>query len=315
MEFLTHIPLKIGVLCTAYFLDVLLGDPRWKCHPIRIFGFLIFSGERFFNRGKARFFKGMSLCVFLVLGVYFFFNGLDFLPIPLFFLFALKVIFTFFGLAGKSLISEGKAVLNALSQSTQKGRKRLAWIVGRDTQNLSPQQIMTAVFETLSENLSDGLIAPMFYYFLLGLPGIMAYKMVNTLDSMIGYKNEKFEWFGKFAARLDDVLNFIPARITAVLMLFVTGKIRLLPLVFKLAKNHSSPNAGYPEAALALILNCRFGGGNFYKGKWVEKPYIGIHKRKLSSDEFERVSIINQRVGILFLVGIAFSLILLKFFT
>ena len=181
-------------------------------------------------------------------------------------------------------------VFEAVDESLEKGRTQVGRIVGRDTSELSAQEIRTAALETLAENLSDGVVAPLFWCALFGVPGMLAYKMVNTLDSMIGYRNERYREFGCFAARLDDVANWIPARITALLMAVVAPKMdsqgrkmksfrELLRFVRRHGSQHLSPNSGYPEAALAGILNCRFGGPHNYFGEEVYKPYIGeIHK-------------------------------------
>ncbi len=182
------------------------------------------------------------------------------------------------------------------------GRKRLSWIVGRDTSSLSEQQVRTATLETLSENLSDGVIAPLFYYVLLGVPGAVTYKMINTLDSMIGYKSERYHLFGKFAARLDDVVNYVPARITSLLMLVVAGKPQGLHFVFQEGKKHASPNAGYPEAALAYILGCQFGGPNYYHGKLVDKPYIGSHPKVLTVQDLKMATYVNWMSSTVFIV-------------
>lgn len=179
--------------------------------------------------------------------------------------------------------------------SADKGRKQVARIVGRDTSALSPQQIRTAALETLSENLSDGVIAPLFWYMLLGVPGMFAYKMINTLDSMIGYKNERFKQFGCVAARIDDIANYIPARLTAVLMIITGGNFSVFSFVKKYGKQHSGPNSGYPEAALAGILDCRFGGPNIYFGKVIDKPYIGNNPRELTFYDMQRAIIINKK--------------------
>jgi adenosylcobinamide-phosphate synthase len=286
-------------LLVAYLLDLLLGDPRWLPHPIRLYGLLISTGERWLNKGGFRFLKGAILSIALVLVVFIIlFAFLQFLlrDYPLLY-YIISSVLLFYALANKSLIQEGRAVFDALQHGgLEAGRKRLSWIVGRETKNLSEPQIRTAVFETMSENLSDGVVAPLFYYALLGVPGALAYKMVNTLDSMIGYKSEKYYLFGKFAARLDDVLNFIPARITALLMTLVSAKPFALKTVLKYGARHASPNAGYPEAALAGILNCRFGGPNYYHGQLVEKPYIGDATRPLAHEEFKRVALINHKV-------------------
>ena len=165
-----------------------------------------------------------------------------------------------------------------------------------ENSQLTEQQIRIAVLETMSENLSDGVVAPLFYYAVAGVPGMMAYKMINTMDSMMGYRNERYQWFGKFAARLDDVANFIPSRLTAALMILVTGSKRGLQFVFKYGNKHKSPNAGYPESALAGILNCRFGGPNVYHGTVVQKPFIGESDRPISANEIIVVSWINHKV-------------------
>ncbi len=190
------------------------------------------------------------------------------------------------------------------NQGLEAGRKQLSRIVGRDTTQLTAQQIRIAVLETMSENLSDGVVAPLFYYALAGIPGMMTYKMINTLDSMLGYRSARYEQFGKFAARLDDVANFIPARLTALLMVLVSGSWRGFLFTIKYGHKHKSPNAGYPEAALAGILNCRFGGPNRYHGQLVSKPYIGKQDRLIQPEEIERISRINHCTCFLMVAGI-----------
>ncbi|WP_075343189.1 adenosylcobinamide-phosphate synthase CbiB [Tenacibaculum agarivorans] len=292
--------LPLGI---AYVLDLILGDPRWLPHPIRLFGNLIAFGERKLNQGQSRFSKGMLLTLILTSGTFLSFYLIQFLlkPYPIVCV-IVQSIFLFYAIANKSLIEEGKAVFDELAKGIIEGRKRLSWIVGRDTTQLNEQQIKTAVFETLSENLSDGVIAPLFFYAILGVPGAMLYKMVNTLDSMTGYKNERYFYFGKFAAKLDDVFNYIPSRITAMIMLLVSGKMKHMFNVFKEGKKHTSPNAGYPEAALAYIIKCRFGGPNYYHGKLVDKPFIGIHDRKIEDHEFSTVAKINHATTFFFIV-------------
>ena len=211
-------------------------------------------------------------------------------------LMALQVLLIFYCLAGTTLVREVRMVFLAVDRSLEEGRRQVARIVGRDTSELSAQEVRAAALETLAENLSDGVVAPLFWYLLLGVPGMFAYKMVNTLDSMIGYRNERYRRFGCFAARLDDVANFIPARLTAFLMIVVSGRFSLLEFVARYGNQHASPNSGYPESALAGILNCRFGGPHYYFGEEVWKPYIGDNERLLTTEDMHTAIRINRRV-------------------
>jgi len=289
-EQLIIIPLLIGFL-----IDTLLGDPIWLPHPIRLFGNSIsFFTERL-NRGKNRKLKGVAmasgLIAFTFVSIWMVLQGVknyEYLYI------GLASLGVFYELANRSLIQESYRVISALKKSgLEAGRVQLSYIVGRETRNLNEQQIRTAVLETLAENLNDGVIAPLFFYALGGVPAMMAYKMANTLDSMIGYKSEKYRDFGWFAARFDDVLNFVPARITALLMVVLSFSWRGLVYIFRYGHQHSSPNAGYPEAALAGILNCRFGGPNVYHGILVEKPYIGKTPRVITNTDFYKTCVLN----------------------
>jgi len=266
----------IGLLI-GFGLDQLFGDPEKLPHPIVGFGHLISFGEKRLNKGKFLFEKGALMTIFLTGSIYFVSYLFINITINYNYIFnlLLTAVIVFFCLSARTLRDEVRMVFEALEQSTDAGRKQLSRIVGRDTATLEPQYIRSAALETLAENLSDGVIAPLFWFALLGAPGMLAYKMINTLDSMIGYKNDRYLYFGKFAARLDDVANYIPARITALLMLLVTANLSKTAFVLKNGSQHSSPNSGYPEAALAAILNCRFGGPNSYFGKIVDKPFIG----------------------------------------
>lgn len=289
-ELLLILPLLFGFL-----LDCLLGDPLWLPHPIRLFGSSIYFFTEKLNSGKQRKLKGAAMAIFLIAVTY----GSIWLMLELsknyeFAFILLASIGVFYGLANRSLILEAYKVISTLEkQGLEAGRKQLSYIVGRETGGLNEQQIRTAVLETLAENLSDGVVAPLFFYALGGVPAMLAYKMANTLDSMIGYKRERFLQFGWFAARFDDVLNFIPARITALLMVVLSLSWRGLAYIFRYGHRHSSPNAGYPEAALAGILNCRFGGPNIYHGVLVEKPYIGNNNRQISSSDCYKTYFVN----------------------
>lgn len=303
--------LLITPLVLGYLLDFILGDPDGWPHPVRVYGHLIAKGEKWLNSGKARFWKGALWSLTLAALTYLFFRQLDklLLNYPVLFL-AFNTLFVYYGLANRSLIAEGRNVFKALDKNgLEEGRKQLSRIVGRDTSKLTPQQIRIAVLETMSENLSDGVIGPLFYYAIAGVPGMMTYKMINTMDSMLGYRSERYEWFGKVAARLDDVANFIPARLTALMMVAVTGSRSGLRFIGMFGHLHKSPNAGYPEAALAGILDCRFGGPNVYHGKLVQKPFIGERERMIGPEEIDTVSTVNQRTCLLMVAGIALLMV------
>lgn len=307
----TLLPLLIG-----WTADKLFGDPRWLPHPVVAMGKIIAWGEKRLNKGNKRMMKGALFSIILILSsfliIFFIIKGLDYLSPYLSILFSSVVVF--FCLAGKTLIDEVRNVFVAVDSSVEEGRKQVARIVGRDTSALSPQQIRTAALETLSENLSDGVIAPLFWFILLGVPGMFAYKMVNTLDSMIGYKSDRYKQFGCWAARIDDVANYIPARLTSLLMIVVSGKISLLSFVRKFGSQHASPNSGYPEAALAGILNCRFGGSNVYFGQRVEKPYIGYNDKELTYTDLKIAVRVNIRTEILMVFAVCVDLFLLSYF-
>lgn len=294
-------------LALGYALDLLLADPENWPHPVRTYGTLIAAGEKSLNNGPQRFAKGALLASGLVGGTFGAFKLLDRLllrlPRPL--AIAANSVWVFYGLANTGLVREGRAVFAVLDQrGLEAGRRQLARIVGRDTARLDAQQIRTAVLESLAENLSDGVVAPLCAYALAGVPGLMAYKMVNTLDSMVGYRNPRYELFGKFAARLDDVANFLPARLTAGLLALAGGSGRGFRFIFRFGNQHKSPNAGYPEAALAGVLDCRFGGPNYYHGQLVPKPYLGDNPREILPREIDRVARLNHAVCAMVVAGV-----------
>ena len=290
-------------LLLAWVMDLWLGDPIQLPHPVVGFGKLIAKGEHAWNKGKGRLWKGALMAIILVVGIYVVSACLlGLLPGVLYTIASALLIF--YCLAGTTLIREVREVFRAVDRSLEEGRLQVARIVGRDTSELSAQEVRTAALETLAENLSDGVIAPLFWYALLGVPGMLAYKMVNTLDSMIGYRNERYKDFGCFAARLDDVANYLPARLTALLMILSSGRIPLIKFVWKYGNQHASPNSGYPEAALAGILDCRFGGPHNYFGQEVWKPFIGEHKRIFTTADMQVAIRINRlsEVGMILIV-------------
>lgn len=295
--------LKIIAQVVGWILDRLFGDPAYLPHPVVGFGKAISFFEKRLNKGNQRRIKGAFTAFFLIITTfvvsYLIINWLYVYP---YIYIVASTIIVFFCLAGKTLEKEVTATFKACEKSLEEGRKQVARIVGRDTKSLSDQEVKAAALETLSENLSDGVIAPLFWYAILGVPGILTYKMVNTLDSMIGYRNERYRQFGTFAARIDDIANYIPARLTAFIMLLVSGKLNLTGFVMKYGKAHLSPNSGYPEAALAGILNCRFGGPHDYFGQPVYKPYIGKNERAFTFNDVKSAVWINRKSEFLMLL-------------
>ena len=308
---LAILPLLIG-----WLLDLLIGDPQWLPHPVVWFGKAISACEHKLNRGHHRNAKGAVVAIILIALVF----ALTWLfrywllALPSYLLLLFDSIIIFYCLAGTTLIREVREVFFALDRSVEEGRQQVARIVGRDTSELSAQEVRTAALETLAENLSDGVIAPLFWFALLGTPGMLAYKMVNSLDSMIGYKTERYKAFGCWAAHIDDVANYIPARLTALLMILASGKLRLLTFVLKNGRKHASPNSGYPEAALAGILGCRFGGPHYYFGELFDKPYIGEHDRLLDTNDMKKAVRVNRVAEIwMILIVLVYEKILLGF--
>lgn len=284
------LPLIIG-----WLLDVIFGDPARLPHPIVWFGRAISFLEHKLNRGSHRTLKGGVAAVGLIAVTYVLSWLLLGLLSPwLWVRIAVEAVLIFYCLAGTTLIREVRMVFEAADRSLDDGRRQVARIVGRDTAMLSDHEVRTAALETLAENLSDGVIAPLFWYALLGVPGMLAYKMINTLDSMIGYRSERYRLFGTVAARIDDVANWLPARITALLMVIAAGRPGLIGFVRNFGPRHASPNSGYPEAALAGVLDCRFGGPHDYFGETVYKPYIGTNERMLSSEDMRVATRINR---------------------
>ena len=297
-------------LLLGWVLDLIFGDPQYLPHPIVWFGKAIAWGEHHLNHGLHRRLKGAFMSITLIVLVFVLTWLLRHYIISLPSLLGrgwgwvslFDAVVVFYCLAGTTLIREVRAVFLALDRSLDEGRAQVARIVGRDTSELSAQEVRTAALETLAENLSDGVIAPLFWFALLGTPGMLAYKMVNTLDSMIGYRTERYRDFGCWAARIDDVANYIPARLTALLMIVGSLRFSKWRFVMKYGRNHASPNSGYPEAALAGILDCRFGGPHYYFGQLFPKPYIGSNDRPLTTADMKKAVRINRTAEILMML-------------
>lgn len=270
----------------AYVMDLILGDPHWFPHPVRFIGKLIESLEKLLYRFSCKKLTGGILAI-LTIGITFLVSYyIAKLSIYL------EIFFLYTTLATKSLADEGFRVCKILVEGDmEKAKKELSYLVSRDTGNMDVTQITRSVLETISENTVDGVIAPMFFAFLgsffsvegvsLALPFAMGYKAINTLDSMVGYKNEKYMDFGMISAKIDDVANFIPARIAGGFIIpigaFILGMDykRAWKVFFRDRLNHSSPNSGNSEAAFAGALGVQFGGKTSYFGKVYDKPTIG----------------------------------------
>jgi adenosylcobinamide-phosphate synthase len=286
-------------LAAAFLLDLTIGDPRWLPHPVRLIGrsiaFLEKAIRSRIQKDRERI-AGVLLVALIVLPaalLAFLVREALLLPGRGILAVAAAAIMVYLAattIALRELVSSARLVLSSVKQGDlAAARNDLSMIVGRDTQNLDEDGVRRAVIETVSENLSDGVIAPLFYLAIGGLPLAIAYKAINTLDSMVGYKNEKYLSFGWAAARLDDVANYVPARLTGMLIILASycyffvqqpgSALSLARDAFRVmrrdGRNHTSPNSGIPEAAMAGCLGVRLGGPSNYAGVLVQKPFIG----------------------------------------
>lgn len=302
----------------ACIVDIIFGDPYNFPHPVKFMGKLISFEEalarKFFKE------KGLIIAGFFIV----FFNIVLAFIIPWFllnlvkfnyFLFhAVNIFLIYTTVASRCLKDEAMKIYYSLEKSLDEARYCLSFIVGRDTKNLDEREVIRATVETVAENTSDGVIAPLFYA-VFGTPFAIVYKMVNTMDSMLGYLNDKYKYIGFFPAKTDDVFNFFPARLTGLLMIvsgvFKYNVIEAFRIMIRDRKNHKSPNCAYPEGAVAGLIGVQLGGNNFYFGELVKKPKIGDKKRELERDDIKRaVSIMFAAEGV-FIVGLLF-LILVK---
>ena len=304
----------IAIGC-GYILDLLIGDPHWLYHPVRLIGNLISLLESILLKEKdtsaKKYRKGMVLAILtpLITGIVTVSILVVGYHINMILGCVIETIMCYQILAVKSLKVESMKVYYALDkEGLQQARNAVAMIVGRDTKQLDEHGVVRAAVETVAENTSDGVIAPLFYMMLFGAVGGFVYKAVNTMDSMIGYKNDKYLYFGRFAAKLDDVVNFIPARIGGCLMVVSAGIAQLAEKcntkdktnshysiwnawkIFKSdRKKHSSPNAAQTESACAGALKVALSGDNYYFGKLVHKPQIGEAIRPLEAGDIGRI--------------------------
>ena len=284
---------------TAFLLDLILGDPHHWPHPIRWIGNSISWVQQKIravcHSEPALYIGGAVLWVVIVgttwLITWAVISGLSSINIWLGRLVELWLAYTI--LAGRCLSDAAMDVYRALDfGSLENSRRQLSYIVGRDTSQLNETQITRGVVETVAENTVDGVIAPLFYLFLGGVPLAMAYKAINTLDSMVGYKNEKYKAIGCVSARIDDLANLIPARISWLLLTMAAWCLKLdARRAFKIGwrdrYQHKSPNCGWPEATVAGALGVRLGGPNSYFGELVEKPWIGDPQREMNQQDIK----------------------------
>ena len=302
LEFQRMTYMTIAIVA-GFVLDLIFGDPRWLYHPVRLIGHLISGTERIIrnclpaNKTGERIGGGILVLVVVTVSTgvpavilsvaykYFWQLGL-----------ALESFWCYQILATKSLKVESDRVYIALKdKGLEAGRKAVSMIVGRDTQNLTEEGVTKAAVETVAENTSDGVIAPLFYMLIGGAVLGFTYKAINTMDSMVGYKNDKYQWFGTAAAKLDDVVNFIPARVSAVLMIlaaYLTGMDgKNAACIFRRDRfNHKSPNSAQTEAVMAGALDVQLAGDAWYFGKLVKKPTIGENLRPVEAADIMRIN-------------------------
>lgn len=311
-------------LTAAYVLDLLLGDPRKLPHPVRWIGMLITRMEKvFYEKSASPVLQRLAGCAFwssVVLGVMAgskLLLGFSMYIHPYLGHFAM-IWLAYAALATRSLHGESARVARALRKGDiVLARERLAWIVSRDTSRLDEKDIVRALVETVSENISDGIIAPLFYLSLGGPLGGMLYKAVNTMDSMVGYRNERYRYFGWCSARMDDAANWIPARLSGLLLVGASACVKLdwrsaWHSMRRDARKMKSPNAGYPEAAAAGALNVQLGGANVYFGRLVEKPTLGAPDKPLSLDTYEamiRLMYVTSLLGFAVALGARFTIL------
>lgn len=266
--------MSAALLLPAMLLDAAMGEPKWLWdrwpHPAVLMGRLIQTMDDRLNHGTARRAKGGAAMALLALGAWG--GGLVLQALPDFGL--IEIALTAILLAQRSLVDHVAAVAQGLRESPLQGRRMVARIVGRDTAGMDRPAIARAAIESAAENLSDGVIAPLFWYLVAGLPGLLLYKITNTADSMIGHRTPRHEEFGWTAARFDDLLNLIPARLTALLLALAYGRLDAAPVILRDAPLHRSPNAGWPEAAMAVVLGIALSGPRSYHGQVRSFPWV-----------------------------------------
>lgn len=290
------------VLLFALLLDAALGEPNWLWsrvpHPAVLMGRAVTWLDRRLNTGTNRQLKGIMATSVLALAAVI--TGLiltQFGPL-------VEIIVVAILLAQRSLVDHVQAVGDALRLSTDDGQRSVARIVSRDCRQMDPPQVARAAIESASENLSDGIIAPAFWFLIGGLPGLLLYKVINTADSMIGYRTERYEQFGKAVARTDDALNLIPARLTGLMIAALSGQLGQWPAIRRDARRHKSPNAGWPEAAMARALNIALAGPRSYDGQMQNLAWVnGDAPQQIGPAEIDASVTMLWRVWQLSIIG------------
>lgn len=291
----------------AVVLDAFIGDPRWLPHPVRAMGALIAALDRHLNKGRARRIKGIVAVMVVIATVF----AIGYALVALSYQLSpvvgviVEAVCIFTTIAAKSLREAAWGVLVPLEHGNiEKARKELSMIVGRDTETLDEPQIVRACVETVAENTSDGITAPLVYALIGGAPLALVYRAVNTCDSMVGYKNDTYREFGWASARLDDVLNYVPSRLTAWVMLLANSRSlrRHARLLWRDARKHPSPNSGWGEAAMAAILGVQLGGTNTYRGVISERPKIGDAVHALTKEHIRQAVFVMWRTLFAFVV-------------
>ena len=307
--------LHLAAIIGGFILDLIFGDPHWLPHPICLIGNLIGFIERNLRPklapNKTALLVGGALMVIIVLVISFVVPMAILLAAGMvspWLAFALETIMCYQIFATKCLRDESMKVYDALhKQDLADARVKLSWIVGRDTQNLDEEEITKGAVETVAENTADGIIAPMLYMFLGGVPLAFLYKGINTMDSMVGYKNDKFLYFGRCAAKLDDLANLIPARITGLVMIVAAFLLGLdgknaWKVFWRDRYNHLSPNSAMTESVTAGALNIQLGGDHFYFGKLVHKDTIGDDIRPVCPEDIVKTNRLLYMTAVLCLV-------------
>lgn len=300
-------------------LDFILGDPYSFPHPVKLMGNIISLEEKYIRKiTKSK--NGLRIVGFIItilnifLGFFVPYILLKSIKKYKIIYFIINTYIIYSCIAARCLHDEAMKVYRALAIGIEEARVRLSYIVGRETKKLSEDEVIKATIETISENTSDGVIAPLLYIMLLGPTGGMAYKFVNTMDSMLGYMNEKYIDLGYFPAKVDDIFNYIPSRITGVLMcLSSVGKFNIkngFKIMIRDRKNHKSPNCAYPEGATSGLLGIKLGGDNYYHGILVKKPTIGDDIKAIDKEDIKNTIEIMYRTEIFLLI--LYMIVILK---